>query len=96
MLFRHGRQHMRQPRRTPHDRRSPKETKCPILTSTARQWETASLCPSWAPTSGIEVASIPDVQPLATTGTALIVDQHGDEHIVERDGDSWITTPTTW
>jgi hypothetical protein len=41
----------------------------------------------------IEVADVIGVQPLAETdGVFIIIDQYGDEHLVEMDGDSWVTT----
>jgi len=40
----------------------------------------------------IRVSLIPDEQPfLETDGAILMVDQYGDEHLVENDGASWVT-----
>lgn len=41
----------------------------------------------------ILVAEIEDQQPLVDTdGVFIIIDQYGEEHLVEMDGDSWIAT----
>lgn len=41
----------------------------------------------------IEVADVSEVQPLfETDGIFIIIDQYGDEHLIELDGDSWVTT----
>ncbi len=40
----------------------------------------------------IEIAEVPEDQPLAEAdGYYFIIDQYGEEHMVEMDGDSWVT-----
>lgn len=46
--------------------------------------------------ANIEIDTVPDEQPLVETDSAfIIVDQYGDEHIVEfaGNGDDWSTLP---
>jgi hypothetical protein len=41
----------------------------------------------------ITVQSVPDVQPYAESdGIWLVVDQYDEEHMVQLDGDTWVTT----
>jgi len=41
----------------------------------------------------ILIAQIEDQQPLVDTdGVFIIIDQYGEEHLVEMDGDTWATT----
>lgn len=41
----------------------------------------------------ILVAEIEDQQPLVDTdGVFIIIDQYGEEHLVEMDGDTWVAT----
>jgi hypothetical protein len=41
----------------------------------------------------IEVSEIPEHQPLVETDSCfIVVDQYGDEHIAQLDGDDWATT----
>lgn len=40
----------------------------------------------------IRVEAVPLTQPLAAHGITRILDQDGAEHLVEQDGDTWVTT----
>jgi hypothetical protein len=39
----------------------------------------------------IEVSQVPEGQPLVDTdGIHIIIDQYGEQHLVEQDGDTWV------
>lgn len=43
----------------------------------------------------IEISEVPDDQPLVETdGMHVIIDQYGEQHIIELDGDTWVTSST--
>ena len=47
--------------------------------------------PSMGDDVHIQVARVPDEQPRSGEGIYAIVDQYGDTHEVELDGDTWVT-----
>jgi len=47
--------------------------------------------PSMGDDVNIQVRHVPDEQPHAGDGVYSIVDQYGETHQVERDGDTWTT-----
>lgn len=47
--------------------------------------------PSMGGDVSVRVSRVPDDQPLAADGIHSIVDQYGETHEVELDGDTWTT-----